>query len=362
MLLLLVGGFAFVHGQTVTVGFPEPAYQIPLGQEFQAPVRMHPMPQYGLFSYGLIVTVEGSNGLIGITTLTPKLLLDFDGINGSGSRGITAASGRFTSKGTANMFPSDKPNHTEADLGTVNIADLPDGNYTLRLAPYNTLGPTESVFVDGQCRSLDQQLAFGTATLIVTSNSGGTITALGPMTPDRQTGLLIQEYEVRNTGRTAAVFRILISNMPAGSEVWNVHGTIGGIPYVDLAQSLAPGATQKITLEYRSQDRTTVPKPEFELTSATPATISPDGLAAGLQPRATLSAGNVLLEFNSTVGKSYYIQYTANLAASWTTVLPKIEGTGNRIQWIDNGPPKTDAHPSAASIRLYRILVTEPAQ
>jgi len=343
------------------VEFPRPAYEILLGQEFRAPVQMKPLPASGLFSYGLVVTVEGTNGLVGITTLTPGPTLAFDGVNGPGSRGVTAEPGKFTSKGTADIFLPDKPNHRVPELGNVSIAGLPDGTYTLRLAPYNTLGPTETIFVDGLCRSLDGQLDFGTASLTVIGKPEGSIRALGPMTPDRQTGLLVQEYEVTNTGRVAAVFRILIRNMPARTQVWNAHGTVEGIPYVDLAFSLAPGAKQKITLEYRSADRTTIPQPEFEVTTAAEAEPpqTPTGVTLALQPRVTLDNGNVLLEFNSAAGKTYYLQYATD-PALWKTALPKVEGTGNRIQWLDNGPPRTDSHPSTASSRFYRILVAEP--
>ena len=362
LLSLLLGAvFARADEGPTRVEFPRPAYDILLGQEFQAPVQINPLPAAGLFSYGLIITVEGNNGLIGITTMMPKATLAFDGVMGPGNRGVTTEAGKYSAKGTVNIFPPEKPNHRETELGSLAVAGLPEGTYTLRLATYNTLGPTETVFVDGECRPLDAQLVFATATLNVIIKPEGTITALGPMKPDRQTGLLIQQYEVKNTGRIAAVFRILIRNIPANASVWNAHGTIGGIPYVDLAQPLAPGATQKITLEYRSQDRTTVPKPEFELVAATAATLTPEGLTSALQPHATLASGNVLLEFNSAAGKAYYIQYTANPAGSWTTALPKINGTGNRIQWIDNGPPKTDPHPSAVTTRFYRIVVSESA-
>ncbi len=343
------------------VEFPQAAYEILIGQELQAPVRINPLPASGLFSYGLVVTVEGTNGLAGITTLTPQTTLSFDGVNGPGSRGVTAEPGKFTSKGTADIFLPNKPNHMDPALGTVSIAGLPDGTYTLRLAPYNTLGPTESVFVDGRCRAMDAELTFGTATLTVIGRPEASITALGPMTPDRQTGHLIQEYEVKNTGLIAAVFRVFIRNIPAGSQLWNAHGTVEGIPYFDLPASLAPGATQKITLEYYSEDRATIPQPQFELVAATPATLTPAGLSTALQPRATLASGNVLLELNSIAGQSYYIQYTGDPAAAWKTALPKVEGTGNRIQWLDNGPPKTESHPSTVPARFYRILVAEPA-
>lgn len=360
ILLLLSVGIHPAHGQSVNVGFPEPAYQIQLGQVFEAPVRMDPMPPAGLFSYGLIVTVEGTNGLIGVTTLMPKSPLGFDGINGPGNRGVAAATGRFTSKGTANMFPAEKPNHREPDLGKVSIAGLPGGTYTVRLGPYNTLGPTESIFVDGKCRDMDAMIAFGTTQITVVSQPQGIITAVGPMLADRQTGLLTQRYEISNTGQVAARFRILIRNMPIGSMVWNAHGMIDGVPYIDLPTAAAPGSTQSLTIEYRSQDRTTIPDPQFEITTADPEPQGPDGITAALQPRASLQGGNILIEFNSVAGQGYYIQYSQD-ASSWKTALPKIEGTGNRIQWIDNGLPKTDSHPSTASTRFYRIMVANPS-
>jgi hypothetical protein len=117
---------------------------------------------------------------------------------------------------------------------------------------------------------------------------------------------------------------------------------------------------QSLTIEYRSQDRTTIPDPQFEITTADPEPQVSDGITAALQPRASLQGGNILIEFNSVAGQGYFIQYSQD-ASSWKTALPKIEGTGNRIQWIDNGLPKTDSHPSTASTRFYRIMVANPS-
>jgi hypothetical protein len=361
LLPLLLSSASAPGGELATrIEFPKTAYTILTGQEFQTTVGINPLPASGLFSYGLIITVEGNNGLIGITTMTPQPALTFDGVMGPGSRGVAAEAGRFSAKGSVNIFLPEKANHLESSLGTLTVAGLPEGTYTLRLATYNTLGPTESIFVDGQCRSLDPGLQFGTAALTVSGRPQGTITPFGAMTADRQTGLLTQQYDVKNTSSTAAAFRILIRNMPAGSQVWNAQGTVDGIPYIDLPQALAAGGTQRITIEYRSADRTTIPNPGFEIVSAGAPPATPAGLTLNLQPRATLSGGNVLLEFNSEAGKSYYIQYGTD-PASWKTALPKVEGTGNRVQWIDNGPPKTDSLPSTSPTRFYRIVVSEPA-
>jgi hypothetical protein len=343
------------------IAFPQSHYDVPGLQEFQIPIRINPLPAAGLFSYGLITTVEGDNGLVGIVTMNPLADLAFDGVLGAGSRGVAAETGKFSSKGSVNVFLPDKANHLDPVLGNLSVAGLPDGNYTLRLAPYNTLGPTETIFVDGLNRSLDPQLEFGSATVAVISAPTGTITEVGAIRADRQTGLLIQQYDVKNTGRISAVFRVLIKNMPAGSTVWNAHGQAGGVPYIDLPALLAPGATTRITIEYRSQDRSTIPKPQFELIAAPASGFNPQGVATTLKPRATISGGDVLLEFDSETGISYYIQYSSDLIA-WQTALPKVEGTGNRIQWVDNGSPKTASHPSTAGSRFYRILPVKPAR
>lgn len=342
------------------VEFPQANYDVSALQEFTTSVRINPVPASGLFSYGLICTVEGNNGLAGIVTMVPVPDLGFDGIRGAGSRAVSAITGRYTGKGSVNIQLPQKTNHNDPILGTLAIAGLTPGTYVLGLASYNTLGPTESVFVDGQSRSLDSQLVFGSATLSIASSPVGTITPFGSMRLDRQTGLLLQQYDVKNTGAIATVFRILIKNLPSASKVWNSQGLLNGVPYVDLPSVLAVGATTRITIEYFSPDRATVPNPTFELVGATGTAVNPEGATTALKPRATLSGGNVLLEFNSATGKSYYIQYTTDLS-NWKTALPKVDGTGNRIQWIDNGSPKTESHPSSVSRRFYRILETKTA-
>jgi hypothetical protein len=351
---------AFAQSPTYRVEFPQAHYDVAALQEFTTPVRINPVPAAGLFSYGLVCSVEGSNGLTGIVAMTPLSTLAFDGVVGAGTRGVTSLSGKYTGKGSVDIQLPQKSNHTDPNLGTIAIAGLPAGNYTLSLGNYNTLGPTESVFVDGQSHSLDSQITFGSATLSVVASPVGTITAFGAMRLDRQTGLLIQQYDVKNTGAIAAVFRILIKNIPTTSKVWNAQGKINGVPYIDLPAVLAVGATTRITIEYFSQDRKTVPSPVFELIGASGTPVNPEGVTTTLKPRATLSGGNVLLEFNTETGKSYYIQYSSDLA-TWKTALPKVDGTGNRIQWIDNGSPKTESHPSAVSSRFYRILATTTA-
>ena len=363
---LLLSSFLCVdlaaQGPPIRVEFAEPAYENLVGQDFQTSVRINPLPVVGLFSYGLIVTVEGGDGLLGMTTLIPESTLLFDGILGPGSRGVTTAAGRFTAKGSTDFFSAQKPNHMETTLGNVNIAGLTEGSYLLGLNSYNTLGPTESIFVDGACQSLDPFLSFGRATLNIVSRPTGTIAA-GPMRAERQTGLLLQEVTITNTSAASVVFNLYVKNLPAGTTLWNARGEFNGVPYVKVpGEGLAPGASVKLTLEYRSHDRATVPVPIFELDRAAPQEGKYLATAEQvLNPRGSLANGDFLLEFDSEAGKSYLVTYSHD-NVKWTDVRPKIEGTGNRIQWIDNGPPKTESHPSAVGSRFYRIYILSKTQ
>jgi PhoPQ-activated pathogenicity-related protein len=68
--------------------------------------------------------------------------------------------------------------------------------------------------------------------------------------------------------------------------------------------------------------------------------------------------GSVLLEFSSSADRSYYVQYSSDLSGTnWKTVQPAIRGDGNRVQWIDSGPPQTASPPSAEQMRFYRVIM-----
>jgi len=65
-----------------------------------------------------------------------------------------------------------------------------------------------------------------------------------------------------------------------------------------------------------------------------------------------------VLEFTSVPGRIYTIIYSDDLQ-SWKAATPSITATANRTQWYDDGAPKTDAKPSAKSVRFYRCVETQ---
>ena len=69
-----------------------------------------------------------------------------------------------------------------------------------------------------------------------------------------------------------------------------------------------------------------------------------------------LPDGTFLLEFATMPGRFYYVQYTADFR-QWHTSQPAITSNASRVQWIDNGQPKTLSAPSTEAQRFYRVIV-----
>jgi hypothetical protein len=113
-------------------------------------------------------------------------------------------------------------------------------------------------------------------------------------------------------------------------------------------------------LEYYVPSGTT-PNPQLraELVEPAPGGFSASGAAAQHIAHAQmLSDKTFLVEFDSVAGKIYYIQYSCDLK-TWKYAQPAITGNGTRIQWIDNGLPKTDSAPSETQMRFYRLVAIQ---
>ncbi len=61
------------------------------------------------------------------------------------------------------------------------------------------------------------------------------------------------------------------------------------------------------------------------------------------------------MTFSTQVGKEYYIEFCGGLSGrNWQTAEGPVAGTGQDIQWRDDGS-KTGGGPSKAGARFYRI-------
>src|SRR5678815_2875033 len=86
-----------------------------------------------------------------------------------------------------------------------------------------------------------------------------------------------------------------------------------------------------------------------------PATAAPTNSSIPVS-KFELTSGGFLIEFPATIGKTYTIFYsdTSDLANA-LMAQPSIVAPATRVQWIDNGPPKTISRPSPTntSSRFY---------
>jgi hypothetical protein len=69
-----------------------------------------------------------------------------------------------------------------------------------------------------------------------------------------------------------------------------------------------------------------------------------------------LAGGRFLIEFSATPGRRYAVQYSSDNMVTWKTANPIITAPANRVQWYDDGPPKTESKPTSTGSRLYRVM------
>jgi uncharacterized repeat protein (TIGR01451 family) len=192
-----------------------------------------------------------------------------------------------------------------------------------------------------------------------------------PMAPevDHQTGLFTQNVRVSNAGATTIQsIRLSVQGLSLRSTnglfdiLYNAVGTNNGSPFVVSPASLAPGQSVDILLEFFFPTRQ--PATGLTFTAIEVPFVNVTNLVTGVVPLALTnwwdSANRIMyVEFPSTLGKRYTIQYSDSISFSNVlNALPSIQAYANRIQWIDTGPPKTISAPTNDAARFYRVIAT----
>jgi hypothetical protein len=68
--------------------------------------------------------------------------------------------------------------------------------------------------------------------------------------------------------------------------------------------------------------------------------------------------GSILLEWPTVIGKWYRVKFSNDNMVSWFSSAVPIKATSTRTQWIDKGPPFTNAHPSTViGGRFYKVEI-----
>ena len=182
----------------------------------------------------------------------------------------------------------------------------------------------------------------------------------GSITLDLQTALLKQTITVTNNNPLdIPAFRILVNGLPGDVTVHNAQGASGGVPFLLYNQPLAAGESIDLVVEYFQITASGGFQPEFqiELVDSAGEAFSVAGIE--LNRVTSLPNEDKLLEFVSTVGEVYTIQYSRD-GENWINVVPDVIAGANVTQWVDNGPPKTSSHPSTTGNRFYRVIRKAP--
>ena len=84
----------------------------------------------------------------------------------------------------------------------------------------------------------------------------------------------------------------------------------------------------------------------------------PSGTPFNITLITNLPSGNVMIEFQATLGSNYTVIYANNPAMSNAMIAqPSITAPANEVQWIDFGPPETVSAPMSTNARFYQILL-----
>jgi hypothetical protein len=179
--------------------------------------------------------------------------------------------------------------------------------------------------------------------------------------PNVLTGLYEQRVTISNlNASTIDAVRVIIRGLQEGVKVANAVGVVAGDPFIQYNFPLAPGQAVTLVIEYQSPNSGVVPIAASFLPEATPvlAPLNPIGQIIDNVTTARLNDDRLSIAFNSLAARTYFVQYSDN-GLDWITVLSPIDGTGRRIIWVDNGPPKTLSDTIGGVQRLYRVVLED---
>jgi hypothetical protein len=189
---------------------------------------------------------------------------------------------------------------------------------------------------------------------------------------NRQTGYLVQSADIANIGPEAlADVRLVVTgltNDTRGVQV-SLVTSVGPVgtppnPSIFLGPLASYGGPRRFTLEYYVSDglASSLGRPGYVAEGSTLYGVTTPEGRRSIVPTLQVVPAGVVLEFPTLTNFSYYVRYSdslTNFSAQNTnsteilTASPAFRGNGRRVQWLDNGPPRTQAVPTN---RFYRIL------
>ncbi len=182
------------------------------------------------------------------------------------------------------------------------------------------------------------------------------VTVSGALALNRQTGLWEHRITLTNNAQRAiGGLEVTVSGLPADTSLYNASDSLGANPLAGYYQPVAVGATVTMVLEYYSPSRSSALLPVLTTSVALPRN-PPAGAPGGLAVDRVLPLPGpaLLIEFTAVPGCRYSVQYSAD-GTAWLDSPVPIRAAGNRVQWIDQGLPRTSTAPPVGGARFYRV-------
>lgn len=176
-----------VAGQgTLSVGPSQSGYFVRPNESVAISVVIDATIPAGLFSYG--VRLEFDPAKLVATATQPVMVpmaLNFNGVEGIGAL-IGSGNGWLGVKGTVDISALPLQAYSGTLLATFLLADLTGvvgETYEFDLTFFNTLGASETIFVDGLGRGLDDRISFGSGfvTIVPEPSTLGILAVAGMM-------------------------------------------------------------------------------------------------------------------------------------------------------------------------------------
>ena len=127
---------------------------------------------------------------------------------------------------------------------------------------------------------------------------------------------------------------------------------------IRYGESVGAGDSVSFVLEYYVPSRLVPGEMAFTSEVVLPEAVPlGEGLPFDIDRFVVLPSGEALLEFSTVLNRNYQIQYSAD-GVAWRAAHGVIRAAGNRVQWIDQGPPRTHTHPAddPEGQRFYRVV------
>jgi hypothetical protein len=177
--------------------------------------------------------------------------------------------------------------------------------------------------------------------------------------------LIEQSILLSNLGsNSVTAARVVVTGL--SNRLFNAVGTNSGSQFVvytaPLAVPLATNSSVTLLLQYSPRISFAFANSQLQafvvpVPNLAPPAVSSASKSLNITHLVVMPNGNMILEFPSTLGRTYTMVYSDNASFSNAMIAPpSIVAPANQVQWIDYGPPTTVSVPSAAGARFYRVI------